>query len=94
MRHTSVFVTIAFLAGLAIGFLAYSTGLGRLLRRDTHAADQPAIEKLHQDDIKFTLSQAYKELMNIWSEDAVRFMPGSPPNVGKQAIQAANDSTS
>ena len=77
MRRTSVFVTIAFLAGLGVGFFAHSTELSRLLRRDTHAADLAAIEKLHQDDIKFTLSQDYK-LMNIWSEDAVRFMPGSP----------------
>jgi hypothetical protein len=73
MKRTSVFVTVGFLAGLALGFFAHSAGVGRLLRRDMHAADLAAIEKLHQDDIKFTLSQD-KELMNIWSEDAVRFM--------------------
>ena len=54
MRRTSVFVTIAFLAGLGVGLFAHSAGLGRLLRRDTHAADLAAIEKLHQDDAKFT----------------------------------------
>ena len=27
--------------------------------------------------------------MNIWDEDAVRFMPGSQPVVGKQALVAA-----
>jgi ketosteroid isomerase-like protein len=90
MKRTSVFVTIGFLAGLAVGFFAHSVGVGRLLRRDMHAADLAAIEKLHQDDIKFTLSQD-KELMNIWSEDAVRFMPGSQPDVGKQGIQATNE---
>ena len=90
MKRTSVFVTIGFLAGLAVGFFAHSAGVGSLLRRDMHAADLAAIEKLHQDDIKFTLSQD-KELMNIWSEDAVRFMPGSPPDVGKQAILATNE---
>jgi hypothetical protein len=26
--------------------------------------------------------------MDIWSEDALRFMPGSPPDVAKQAILA------
>jgi hypothetical protein len=34
-------------------------------------------------DIEFTRSQNYKRLMDIWSKDAVRFMPGSPPDVGK-----------
>jgi hypothetical protein len=73
MKRTSVFVTIGFLAGLAVGFCADSAGVGRLLRRDMHAADLAAIEKLHQIDIEFTRSQD-KRLMDIWSEDAVRFM--------------------
>jgi hypothetical protein len=29
--------------------------------------------------------------MDSRSEDAVRFMPGSPPDVGKQAILADNE---
>ncbi len=91
MRRTFVFVTIAFFAGLATGFFAHSAGVGRLLRKDPHAADLAAIEKLHQIDIEFTRSQEYKRLMDIWSEDAVRFNPGSPPSVGKQAIQADNE---
>jgi ketosteroid isomerase-like protein len=90
MKRTSVFVTIGFLAGLVVGFFAHSAGVGRLLRRDMHAADLAAIEKLHQEDIEFTRSQD-KRLMDIWSEDAVRFMPGSPPDVGKEAILAANE---
>jgi ketosteroid isomerase-like protein len=91
MKRTSVFVTIGFLAGLGTGFFAHSAGVGRLLRKDPHAADLAAIEKLHQIDIEFTRSQDYKPLMDIWSEDAVRFMPGSPPDVGKQAILADNE---
>ena len=64
----------------------------RLARRsEATAADLAAIEKLHQIDIEFTRSQDYKRLMDIWSEDAVRFMPGSPPDVGKQAILADNE---
>jgi ketosteroid isomerase-like protein len=90
MKRTSVFVSIAFLAGLAIGFFARSPGFGMLLRKDTHAADLAAIEKLHQIDIEFTRSQD-KRLMDIWSEDAVRFMPGSSPDVGKQAILTTNE---
>ena len=91
MKRTSVFVTIGFLAGLGTGFFAHSAGVGRLLRRDPHAADLAAIEKLHQKDIEVTLTQDPKGLLDIWSEDAVRFMPGSPPDVGKQAILADNE---
>lgn len=91
MRRTSVFVTIAFLAGLAIGFCARDARLRRLLRRDTRAADLAAIEKLHHQEIAVTLSQDPKGLIDLWTDDAVRFSPGSPPNVGKQAIQAANE---
>jgi ketosteroid isomerase-like protein len=90
MKRTSVFVTIAFLAGLGTGFFAHSTGVGRLLRKDPHATDLAAIEKLHQLDIEATRSQD-KRLMDIWSEDVVRFKPGSQPDVGKQAIQATNE---
>ena len=91
MRRTSVFVTIAFLAGLATGFFARSAGLGALLRRNTRAADLAAIEKLHEKDIEVTLSQDPKGLMDLWTEDAVRFFPGSPPAVGKRAIQAQGE---
>jgi len=90
MRRTSVLVTIAFLAGFALGLVARSAGMGMLQQR-THTADLAAIEKLHQDEIRFTLSQDPKGLMDFWAEDAVRFMPGSPPDVGKQAIQATNE---
>jgi hypothetical protein len=57
MRRTPVFVTIAFLAGLGTCFFALSSGVCRLLRKDPHAADLAAIEKLHQIDIEFTRSQ-------------------------------------
>lgn len=91
MRRTAVFVAMAFLAGLGIGFFARRTGRETLLSRDTHAADLAAIDKLHQEDIRVTLLQDPKGLVDIWTEDAVRFIPGSPPDVGKQAIQAQNE---
>jgi uncharacterized protein (TIGR02246 family) len=59
-------------------------------RTDTHAADLAAIEKLHQEDIEVTLSQDPKGLVDIWAEDGVRFNPGGPPAVGKQAIETEN----
>jgi hypothetical protein len=91
MRQTSVFVAIAFLAGLGIGFFSGRTGRETSLSRDTHAVDLAGIDKLHQEDIRVTLLQDPKGLVDIWTEDAVRFIPGSSPDVGKQAIQATNE---
>ena len=91
MKRTSVFVAFAFLAGLGVGNYARSIGTSTPRRTDAHAADMAGIEKLHQKDIEVTLSQDPKGLLDIWTEDAVRFNPGNPPAVGKQAIQAEND---
>jgi ketosteroid isomerase-like protein len=66
-------------------------GRGTLERKDTRAADLAAIEKLHQEDIRVTLSQDPKGLISVWAEDAVRLEPGKPPVVGKRAIQADNE---
>jgi hypothetical protein len=90
MRRVSVFVTIGFLAGLAIGYFARSS-MHRLQQKDTHAADLAAIEKLHQEDIEVTLSQDPKGLADVWAEDGVRITPGNPPTVGKAAIAAENE---
>jgi len=90
MKRTSLVTILVFVAGLGIGYFARSA-MGTLQRKAAHAADLAAIEKLHQIDIEFTRSQDYKRLMDIWSEDAVRFMPGRPPDVGKQAILADNE---
>jgi uncharacterized protein (TIGR02246 family) len=77
------------LAGLAIGYFARAA-VGTLQRR-THAADLAAIEKLHRADVEATLTQDLKGLIDIWTEDAVRFNPGNPPAVGKRGIQAENE---
>jgi hypothetical protein len=90
MRHASLVTILVFFAGLGIGFFTRSA-MGPHQQSYTHTADLAAIEKLHQMDVEFTRSQDYKRLMDIWSEDAVRFMPGSPPDVGKQAILADNE---
>ena len=57
---------------------------------DTRAADLAGIEKLHREDIAVTLSQDPKGLMDVWTEDGVRLLPGGPAEVGKKAIQAGN----
>ncbi len=91
MKHTSSLAVIAFLAGLGIGFFARSDGIGTLQRRDTHAADLTAIERLHQEDIGVTLLQDPKGLIDVWTEDGVRLDPGRPAVVGKKAIEADNE---
>jgi len=91
MRRTFTFVTIAFAIGLGTGYLARSAGIGTTQRSDTHAADLAAIEKLHEKNIEVTLSQDPQGLLDLWTEDGVLLEPGSPPVVGKQAIQIYNE---
>jgi len=90
MKRTSTFVTIAFLAGLGIGYFARGA-VGRLQQTYAHKADLAAIEKAHREDIEATLTQDPKKLMDLWAEDAVNFIPESPPAVGKQAIEAEHE---
>jgi uncharacterized protein (TIGR02246 family) len=89
MRRISVFVTIALLAGFVVGFFCRSAA--GMLQRSTRAADLAAIEKAHQEDIKATLTQDPKGLIDLWAEDAVNLIPGSPPAVGKQAIAVEHE---
>jgi ketosteroid isomerase-like protein len=50
-----------------------------------------AIEKLSQKDIEVTLSQHPNGLLDIWTEDYVRFNPSGMPAVGKQAFESENE---
>src|SRR5712691_11485828 len=86
MRRISVFLTIAFLAGLGIGFFA-QTAMGTLQRKDTHAGDLAAIEKLHRADVEATLAQDPSLLINLWSDDCVKLGVPGPAIVGKKAMQ-------
>jgi ketosteroid isomerase-like protein len=92
MRHIPLFSILVFVAGLGTGLLARGSSVGAPQRPETHSGDLAAIEKLHQKDIEVTLSQDPKGLVDIWTDDAVRYSvdPGSPPVVGKQAIAADN----
>jgi ketosteroid isomerase-like protein len=56
--------------------------------RDT---DRAAIEKLHQLDVAATLSRDPVALTDLWTDDAIRFGPGQPAEVGKQAIRDSNE---
>jgi len=88
MKRSSLFVAIAFLAGLAVGFFARSAARRAFPQRDIHAADMAAIEKLHQEDIRVTLLQEHKGMLDLWTEDGVIFQLGQPTVLGKKAIQA------
>jgi ketosteroid isomerase-like protein len=90
MRGTFALVTIAFVSGIGIGYFTLSAGVHAARGTETHATDLAAIEKLHKEEIEATLSQDPKGVIDIWTEDAVRFNPARPPAVGRQAIQAEN----
>ncbi len=90
MSRSSLVTTIVFVAGLVIGYFARGA-VGTLQQRYTHKADLVAIEKAHQEDIEATLTQDPKGLIDLWAEDAVNFIPGNPPAVGKQAIEAEHE---
>jgi uncharacterized protein (TIGR02246 family) len=86
MRRTSVFVAIAFLAGLGIGLLGRGAFTSMLQRR-AHTADLAGIEKLHRADVEATLTQDPRFLNALWSDDAVKLDVPGPPVVGKKALQ-------
>lgn len=90
MTRMSVLVTLALIAGLMVGYFARGSRIAMLLRKDTRA-DLAAIKKLEQEDIEVTLSQDPRGLIDVWAEDGVRFKPGRPPTIGKQAIEAENE---
>ena len=54
-------------------------------------ADLASIEKFHQRDIAATLSRDPLALTDLFSDDAVRFSPGQPAEVGKKAIRESNE---
>jgi uncharacterized protein (TIGR02246 family) len=84
-----VFVTIAFFAGLGVGFFVRGVRAGALQRKDAHVADLAAIEKLHAADVEATLTQDPSSLTRLWSDDGVNFgFPGAPV-VGIKAMQEA-----
>ncbi len=87
MGKTSLITILVFVAGLGSGYFTRSAAE---VQRNTRAADLAAIEKLNQEDIAATLAQDPKRLMDLWDENAVRFSPGSPPAIGRQAIGAEN----
>jgi uncharacterized protein (TIGR02246 family) len=73
------------LAGQVVQGPAASAGIDR--GRD---ADRAAIEKLKQDDVVATVARDAVAMADLWTDDAVRFGPDTPADVGRQAIRTAN----
>jgi ketosteroid isomerase-like protein len=49
------------------------------------------IVELHRRDVEATLSNDPAQLTTLWTADAVRFLPGQPPDVGLAAIRKADE---
>jgi ketosteroid isomerase-like protein len=58
---------------------------------DAKTQDKAAIEKLRQQDIAATLARDPVALTDLWTDDAVRLIPGQPAEVGKRAIGESNE---
>ena len=54
-------------------------------------ADRAAIEKLKQDDVVATVARDAGAMADLWAEDAVRFGPDTPADVGRSAIRQTNE---
>jgi uncharacterized protein (TIGR02246 family) len=56
-----------------------------------HDADRAAIEKLKQQDVAATVARDAVAMADLWTDDAVRFGPDTPADVGKQALRETNE---
>lgn len=84
MTRVSLYVTIAFLAGVGVevGSLDRNTHSATPERSDARAAGLAAIEKLHRADVEATLTQDPAWLTKLWSENGANFGFPGPPVVG------------
>ena len=51
----------------------------------------PGIADLHHRDVAAVLSGRPDAQENLWTEDAVRILPGGPPEIGLAAIRATDE---
>jgi ketosteroid isomerase-like protein len=56
-----------------------------------HEADRAIIEKLKYQDRDATVARDAVAMADLWTDDAVRFGPDTPADVGRQAIRATNE---
>jgi ketosteroid isomerase-like protein len=69
-------------AGAAVRLFAHGSGSKQQARI--------AIDRLHQAEVKATLSGKADDFAQLWNSDAVRIQPGSPVEIGKVAIHATD----
>jgi uncharacterized protein (TIGR02246 family) len=74
------------LAGQVVQGPAASAGSDR-----GHDADRAAIEKLKQQDVVATVARDAVAMADLWTDDAVRFGPDTPADVGRRAIRTTNE---
>ncbi len=86
--HTSfrpgrISIALCLLGGSATAFL---------WARSNRSADEAraGIERLHELDVKATMSGRADDLAQLWDADAVRIFPGGPAEIGKAAIYAGD----
>jgi uncharacterized protein (TIGR02246 family) len=60
-------------------------------QKQQFANDQEAINALHDDDIKGSMSLNADTLESLWTDDVVTIAPGEPPVVGREANRAKLD---
>ena len=86
MKLVAAVVATAMLATL---FLSAAQGAqAKTVFHGGSKADQAAIERLHEEDEKATLSDSADQLAKLWDKDAVRFSEGRPAEIGAAAIYA------
>ncbi len=54
-------------------------------------ADRAAIEKLKQQDVAATVARDAVAMADLWTDDAVRFGPDTPADIGRHAIRKTNE---
>jgi hypothetical protein len=79
-RLGQMILILSVLVNAGVGFSAR--------RQDSAQQDRAAIERLHQEDVKATLTDKADELAKLWDIEAARIQPGRPAEVGKAVIYA------
>ena len=88
MKLISAVVATAMLATLLLAARHGAPPQGAF--RAGSEADRAAIERLHEEDKKATLSDSADELAKLWEKDAVRLLPGRRAEIGAAVIYAAD----
>ena len=85
--------TIGVVFSTLLAITAYALqGTGEAAKAVTgQEKDMAAIEKFRKQDIAATLSQDQTALAELWTNDAVRLGPGTPVDIGREAIRATNE---